>query len=62
LCTCLSCIYLCAGESTVSYVHLYQVRNTLLQINNFHLHCQPWCPAALAPTITCDVSTPQPSA
>ncbi len=31
--TCLSCIYSRAGGSTVSYVHLYQVRNTLLRIN-----------------------------
>ena len=52
-------VYSRAGESTVSYVHLYQVQNTLLRINYFHLHCQPWCPAALAPTIPCDVSLNQ---
>jgi hypothetical protein len=55
-------IYSSAGGSTISYVHSYQVRNTLLQINYLAFLCQPWSQAALAPTAPCGTSTPKPSA
>ncbi len=53
-------IYLHADMPTVSYVQLYHVPNTLLQINYMTFWCQPWHRVALATTMACDARTPQP--
>jgi hypothetical protein len=47
---------------TVSCVQTYQVRKPPLQMNYLHFSLQPWCGAALAPTMACSLMTPQPSA
>ena len=47
--TCLSGIYSHAGGSTVSYVHLYQVRNTLLLINYSTCLVSTMAPSSFGP-------------
>ncbi len=60
--TSLSIIYLRELTFTVSYVQTYQDWKPPLQINYCHVSPQPWCGAALAPTMACVVMTPLPSA
>jgi hypothetical protein len=46
---------------TVSYVQMNQVPKPLSGQNYLENWCQPWCPAALAPTMAFGMKTPKPS-